>query len=86
MFVYANVPYKIKSYEEILKDSKNTLDYDHKNEILIDKRKNEIGIDGSLVFNNKAEIHHVNFIEKILATLLSKVSNFVRINRMIYIF
>ena len=77
LFVYANVPYKIKSYEEILKDSKNTIDYDHENEILIDKRKNEIGIDGSLVFNNKAEIHHVNFIEKILATLLSKVSNFV---------
>ena len=77
LFVYANVPYKIKSYKEILKDSKNTIDYDHKNEILIDKRKNEIGIDGSLVFNNKQEIHHVNFIEKILATLLSKVSNFV---------
>ena len=77
LFVYANVPYKIKSYKEILKDSKNTIDYDHKNEILIDKRKNEIGIDGSLVFNNKQEVHHVNFIEKILATLLSKVSNFV---------
>ena len=44
---------------------------------MIDERKKEIGIDGSLVFNNKSEIHHVNFIEKILATLLSKVSNFV---------
>ena len=77
LFVYANVPYKIKSYDKILKDSKNTIDYDHQNELLIDKRKKEIGIDGSLVFNNKSEIHHVNFIEKILATLLSKVSNFV---------
>ena len=77
LFVYANVPYKIKSYDEILKDSKNTIDYDHQNELLIDERKKEIGIDGSLVFNNKSEIHHVNFIEKILATLLSKVSNFV---------
>ena len=39
LFVYANVPYKIKSYKEILKDSKNTIDYDHKSEILIDKEK-----------------------------------------------
>ena len=77
LFVYANVPYKIKSYEKILKDSKNTIDYDHQNELLIKKRRGEIGIDGSLVHNKNSEIHRVNFIEKILATLLSKVSNFV---------
>ena len=77
LFVYANVPYKIKSYEDILKDSKNTIDYDHENEIIIEKRRKEIGIDGSLLYNNKSEIHRVNFIEKILATLLAKVSNFV---------
>ena len=75
--MYANVPYKIKSYEKILKDSKNTIDYDHQNELLIKKRRGEIGIDGSLVHNKNSEIHRVNFIEKILATLLSKVSNFV---------
>jgi hypothetical protein len=77
LFVYANVPYKIKSYEKILKDSKNTIDYDHQNEQIIGKRRNELGIDGSLVHNNNSEIHRVNFIEKILATLLSKVSNFI---------
>ena len=77
LFVYANVPYKIKSYKNILKDSKNTIDYDHQNELLIDKRKNEIGTDGSLVHNSNSDIHRVNFIEKILATLLSKVSNFI---------
>ena len=77
LFVYANVPYRIKSYEEILKDSKNTIDYDHESESTINKRRSEIGVDGSLLYNNNSDIHRVNFIEKILATLLSKVSNFV---------
>ena len=27
-FVYANVPYKIKSYEDILKNPKDTIDFD----------------------------------------------------------
>ena len=41
------------------------------------KEEKKLGIDGSLLHNKNSEIHHVNFIEKILATLLSKVSNFV---------
>ena len=77
LFVYANVPYKIKPYDKILEDSKNTIDYDHSNEEIIKKRRKKLGIDGSLLHNKNSEIHHVNFIEKILATLLSKVSNFV---------
>ena len=31
-FVYANVPYRIKSHDEILKDPKNTIDFDHESE------------------------------------------------------
>jgi hypothetical protein len=77
LFVYANVPYKIKPYDKILEDSKNTIDYDHSNEEIIEKRRKKLGIDGSLLHNKNSEIHHVNFIEKILATLLSKVSNFI---------
>ena len=77
LFVYANVPYKIKPYVKILEDSKNTIDYNHSNEEIIEKRRKKLGIDGSLLHNKNSEIHHVNFIEKILATLLSKVSNFV---------
>jgi hypothetical protein len=28
-FVYANVPYKIKSYEDIVKNPKDTIDFDY---------------------------------------------------------
>ena len=77
LFVYANVPYKIKDYTAILKDSKNTIDYDHKAAAEIQKRRDKIGVDGALLQASTAVIHKVNFIEKILATVLAKVSNLI---------
>lgn len=38
----------------------------------INKRKSDIGADGALLRDNTDEIYHVNFIEKILATVLAK--------------
>ena len=76
-FVYANVPYKIKDYESILNDSKNTVDYDFDLADSIEKRRSEIGADGALLHLQNGEIYHVNGLEKLIATLLSKLSNFI---------
>ncbi len=38
LFVYANVPYRIKDYQSILKDPKNTIDFDHESENNIQKK------------------------------------------------
>ena len=76
-FVYAAVPYNIKPYEDILKNPKDTVGYNHEWEKLINQRKQAIGADGALLNSNDKEIYHVNFIEKILATVLSKMSNFI---------
>ncbi len=77
LFVYANVPYKIKSYKETLLNPKDTIDFDHKMDALIRNRREELGADGSLLRDEKDKIHHVNFIEKVLATTLAKLSNFI---------
>ena len=77
LFVYANVPYKIKSYKDILKDPKNTIDFNYKAEEKIRIKKEEIGVDGALLRETHVFIYKVNFIEKILSTLLAKVSNFI---------
>lgn len=77
LFVYANVPYKIKPYDEILKNPKDTIDFDHKLDQVIQDRWPTLGADSALLVNNKGVIHHVNFIEKILATVLAKISNFI---------
>jgi hypothetical protein len=76
-FVYAAVPYTIKSYEDILKNPKDTIGYNHEWEKVINERKKGIGADGALLNSNDKEIYHVNFIEKILATVLAKMSNFI---------
>ena len=76
-FVYANVPYRIKAYDALLEDPKNTIDFDHEREEKIEFKKNEIGGDGALLRETHVFIYKVNFIEKIMATMLAKVANFI---------
>ena len=76
-FVYANVPYRIKGYDDLLKDPKNTIDFDHEREKKVEFKKDEIGGDGALLRETHVFIYKVNFIEKIMATMLAKVSNFI---------
>lgn len=76
-FVYANVPYQIKPYEEILKNPKDTILFDHKADHQIRQRMEKLGADGALLTNKQGSIHEVAFGEKILATVLSKLSNLV---------
>ncbi len=76
-FVYAAVPYTIKPYKEILKNPKDTILFDHEWDTKINKLKAIYGADGALLRDNNDEIYRVNLIEKILATVLSKMSNFI---------
>ena len=77
VFVYANVPYIIRNYENILKNPKDTIDFNYKLNEAIEKRREVLGADGALLTDKKGEIYKVNLIEKLLATVLSKVSNFI---------
>ncbi|WP_136482760.1 hypothetical protein [Cognatitamlana onchidii] len=77
IFVYANVPYKIRSYQDTLKNPKDTIDFDHKLDAKINRLKDDIGADGALLRDQNDVIYRVNFIEKLLATVLAKVSNFI---------
>lgn len=77
LFVYANVPYKIKSYQDTLKNPKDTIDFDHELSEEIVRRKEKMGADGALLTDCSGEIYRVNLLEKLLATLLAKCSNFI---------
>ena len=64
-FVYANVPYRIKPYDALLEDPKNTIDFDHEREERIGFKKNEIGGDGALLresprFHLQGQLHREN--------------------------
>jgi hypothetical protein len=77
LFVYANVPYRIKPYDDILNDPKNTIEFDEALDLEIRKRVSETGADGALLRSREGDIHRVNFLEKILVTVLAKMSNFI---------
>jgi len=77
IFTYANVPYKIKSYEKIIQDPHNTIDFDFELETIIQERVEEIGNDGKFFYDENGEIFQTNLMEKLLVPLLVKFSNFI---------
>jgi hypothetical protein len=77
IFVYANVPYEIKPYKDMLEDPKNTINFNHKTEDAVIKARSSKGSDGALLKDSNNNIVKINFIEKILATVISKISNFI---------
>ena len=76
-FVYANVPYKIKDYDEIIENPKDTIVFDEELDATIRAERLKNGADASLMFDENGNIYKVNYIEKVLATVLSKLSNFI---------
>ncbi|AXG71407.1 hypothetical protein KORDIASMS9_03664 [Kordia sp. SMS9] len=77
LFVYANVPYRIKQYADLLKNPKDTIEFDEELDHKIHQKREELGADGALLRDENKFIVKVNFIEKILATTLAKISNFI---------
>jgi hypothetical protein len=77
VFSYANVPYRIKPFEDLLEDAKNTVIYDVQAAERIEQRVAKKGADGKLVVDGSGRVYQVNLVEKLLVTLLSKLGNFV---------
>lgn len=77
IFVYTHVPYRIKSFPEIEKDPKETILFDDELHRLIMDEVSYTGADGRLLKDQLGNIYHVTLVEKILATLLSKLTNFI---------
>ena len=75
-FVFANVPYRIKSYANIVNNPQDTIDFDHEIERETEKLVSTLGSDGKLIHLDNTLLQ-VNLVEKLLLTLLTKVSNFV---------
>jgi hypothetical protein len=77
IFSYANVPYRIKPFEALLQDAKNTVEYDEDLAKLIEHRVIDMGADGKLVLDGNGQVYQVNLFEKLMVPLLSKLGNLV---------
>ncbi len=76
-FSYANVPYRIRPFDDLLKNPKATVDYDHEVAASIDRDVLELGADAKLLRNQSGDVYLVTLLEKLLVTLLCKLSNTV---------
>jgi len=77
IFVYADVPYRLKSYEQMLRDPRNTVEYDYAHAERIAERVTKYGSDGKLVCGPDGKIVRVTLLEKLLVPALSKLGNLV---------
>jgi hypothetical protein len=77
VYAYAQVPYKIKPYQQMLQDAKDTVVFDHKLAAAISQRVSQFGSDGKLLPDHQGNVYLCNLMEKILVPYLSKLGNFV---------
>jgi len=77
IFAYANVPYVIKPYAQIVANPKDTITFDHQLNAKIEAKVKEMGADGKLIQDASGKVVHVNLLEKLLVCVLAKMCNFV---------
>jgi len=77
IFVYANVPYRIRNHRQLLTDPKDTVWFDHEMEKTIQTRVRKRGAEGKLFWDRQGRVVRANLAEKLLVPLLAKLSNFV---------
>jgi hypothetical protein len=77
IFVYADVPYRIKRYRELLADPKKTVEYDDDCARAVARRVADIGADGKLVTLENGSIYRVSLMEKLLVSALARIANLV---------
>lgn len=76
-FSFAHLPYRIKTFRELLEDPYKSIDFDGELDNILRKRLKEIGSDGALVQTATGDILLTSLMEKMLLLVLTKISNFI---------
>jgi hypothetical protein len=77
IFSYANVPYRIRSFDALVQNPKSTVDYDQGLAERIEQRVEKLGADGKLLADSDDDVYLVTLLEKLLVPLLAKLGNLV---------
>jgi hypothetical protein len=77
VFAYADVPYRIRPYDDLLRDPRNTIDFDAGRDLAVEKRVRDKGADGRFVHGRDGRVLRVNLAEKLLVPILAKLANFI---------
>jgi hypothetical protein len=77
IFSYADVPYRIRPYADLLRDARDTIVFDRtRHEALLDRAARQ-GADGKLLQGDDGAVVHATLLEKLLVPALAKLSNLV---------
>lgn len=77
LFSYANVPYRIKPYADLLRDPHDTVVFDADLEAAVERRVDAVGADGKLMWDARGDVLLVTLAEKLLVPLLAKLTNLI---------
>jgi hypothetical protein len=76
-YTYADVPYRIAPYDDLVRDPKATIEFDDDAHAASMERVADLGGDGKLLADAEGRIVVVSLLEKLLVPVLAKLSNFV---------
>lgn len=76
IFAYANVPYRLKPYTNLVENPQDSIEFDDAKNTAIEKLVAQMGADGKLLQNDQ-EVYRVSLAEKLMVPLLSKLSSFI---------
>jgi hypothetical protein len=77
VFSYADVPYRLKPYQALLRDPFNTIQFDWEKQRIIEEHVRRFGSEARLVRGTDGRVVHGSLAEKLLTLLLAKLTNFV---------
>jgi hypothetical protein len=77
LFAYADVPYRIKQYEALLANPKETIVFDRQLDARVRERARLRGADGRLVWADDRSVKQVSLTEKALVLMLARLANFI---------
>ncbi|MEM9381293.1 MAG: hypothetical protein AAGB93_15175 [Planctomycetota bacterium] len=77
IFVHADVPYRIRSYDDLVRDPRSAIDFDFERDHAARERVEREGKDGLLVHGSDGQLVRATLEEKLLVPFLVKLTNLV---------
>jgi len=77
IFVHADVPYRIRGFDDLVRNPQETVDYDNDRAWVAGERVDREGADGKLVHDSDGGLVRTTLEEKLLVPFLAKLSNLV---------
>ncbi len=76
-FAYADVPYRLASYESMRRNPRATVEFRRDLHRAIEAREAVVGADARLLVDESGAVLHVSLVEKLLVLVLNRLTNLV---------